>query len=382
MIFGSVGINNNRFAILGQINIEQEIATGSQHSNQRSNEAGVNENSGKSERKSFCPPIMLYNVNVGKLVDQLNEKKVSFKIVNKGRNKSKLFFEELPAHLEMMELLRSQGIESHSFTPPQLKRVSVVLRGLYHMTELADIKDTLEALIPETVDNVTKFRTPASIKGNYDTGLFLVTLLPGRKKDDLISIKYLFHQTITWESPKSRSREIQCYRCQKWGHTARNCNRKFSCVKCDKEHPPGECLITKDSGTVPVCVNCGNSGHTANFRGCPSFKQYVHDRKALLDSALSRKSQRTENVRAATARSAVVQGRSYASNFYVEKAPSSSGNRPAIIDKFLEIAEYFGEESLETKISKFMRNYRSVPKEDARREYRELLREVMAQYGP
>lgn len=380
--FGSIGIDNNRFAILGQISIEQEISAGSQLGKRKSTAADKSEeknNAGKSGKKSFCPPIMMYNVNVRKLVDQLNDKNVSFKIVNKGRNKTKLYFEDLPAHLEMMELLRSQGIESHSFTPPELKQVSVVLRGLYYGTDVAAIGSTLEALIPGTVGKVAKFKTPASVEKEYDTGLFLVTLLPGKKKDDLIRIKYLFHQTVTWESPRSRGKEIQCYRCQKWGHTARNCNRKMCCVKCDRDHAPGECSVEKGNGSVPVCVNCRKSGHTANFRGCSSFKDYKKDRKATLNSFFEKKAQQTENVKAAAVRNNVVPGKSYASNFYDGR---TEGRRPAIIDKFLEIAEFFGEKTLETRIAQFLRVYKSMPKDEAKVEYGKLLQEVFDQYGP
>ena len=56
----------------------------------------------------------------------------------------------------MIEILRAQKIKSYSFTPPKLRRVSVVLRSLNHLTELSEIKSTLDVELPNTVDKVSK----------------------------------------------------------------------------------------------------------------------------------------------------------------------------------------------------------------------------------
>ncbi|XP_037805722.1 uncharacterized protein LOC119599871 [Lucilia sericata] len=110
--------------------------------------------SGRPTRQKFCPPIVLYNVNVKKLVDHLNDRKlkVVYKIVNSSKSKSKIYFENLSAHLEMMEILRAQNIKSYSFNPPELSRVSVVLRGLYHLRVVSEIKSALDVELPNTLD--------------------------------------------------------------------------------------------------------------------------------------------------------------------------------------------------------------------------------------
>lgn len=166
----------NRFAILGEMNIEEEPST-----SRKSTTAEKEFNKISPSNKLFCSPIFLFNVNIKKLVEQLNSKNVVYKIINKNKQKSKLYLKDAEAHSEMMQLLRDKKIESYSYTPKELKRISIVLRGLYYKTELNEIKNELDLLVPNTVDSVSKFSTNYSRKNNIDTGLFLITLFIGKK---------------------------------------------------------------------------------------------------------------------------------------------------------------------------------------------------------
>lgn len=110
--------------------------------------------------------------------------------------------------------------------------MSFVIRGLYYKTDLDDFKAALDEKVPNVISKVTKFNTTFSLKNKLDTGLFLISLLPGKGLKDISHINYLLNQTIVWENPKRKEQEIQCRRCQLWGHMAKNCNRNFKCVKC------------------------------------------------------------------------------------------------------------------------------------------------------
>ena len=92
----------------------------------------------KNAKKTFCPPIFLFDVNIKRLVDQLEAKtpKITFKIKNVNKKKSKLYLSDATVHSEMMALLREKNIHSYSYTPKELKQSSFILRGLYHDTEV------------------------------------------------------------------------------------------------------------------------------------------------------------------------------------------------------------------------------------------------------
>lgn len=212
--------SQNRFSILGDLEIEADFNNSNNNSSNINNNSNINSrnngrNSGRLARKQFCTPIILYNVNVKHLVDQLEARatKIDFKIKNINRRKSKLFFSDLNVYKEMMALLKEKKINSYSFTPKELRQLSFVIRGLYYKTEIDDIENALNAIVPNVVSKVSKFETSYSKKNNTETGLFLVTLQPDKGLKGITHIKYILNQSFVWEKPKRNEREIQCRRC-------------------------------------------------------------------------------------------------------------------------------------------------------------------------
>ena len=257
---------------------------------------------------------------------------------------------------------------------------------------MSEIETALKANLPNTIEKVSKLVTQYSVKNDYDTGLFIVTLAQGKKINDVSRLRYILNQSITWESPKSKKREIQCFRCQSWGHSARNCNSIFKCVKCNLNHEPGKCTVKKGESS-PTCVNCNESGHAANYRGCPSYKTYLKNKKVLLDKVKNRREAIKENVKSAISSSQPVNEKtSFASLFYsdnrsqtVSKQSVSDQNLPPIVAEFIKLGEYFREykpQSLESKILNFLNSYKLVPLSLAKQEYGNLMNEVMSHYGP
>ncbi|XP_049794969.1 uncharacterized protein LOC126209889 [Schistocerca nitens] len=58
---------------------------------------------------------------------------------------------------------------------------------------------------------------------------------------------------------------LQCYKCQRLGHTARGCKNAVACLKCAAAHDTRSC--TKPRGVACCCANCGGP-HAANSRSC------------------------------------------------------------------------------------------------------------------
>ena len=60
---------------------------------------------------------------------------------------------------------------------------------------------------------------------------------------------------------------MQCYRCQRLGHTSKSCTAKYQrCMLCGGAHSKNECTAVKR-----YCVNCREEGHPSNSRQCPSL---------------------------------------------------------------------------------------------------------------
>lgn len=381
----------NKFGILADLEIENtpyssKVTT---HNNTVNATTNVTKNPPGSINKSFCPPIFLYNVNIKHLIQQLEAKspKIFFKIKNVNKQKSKLYLSDVTVHTEMMTILKEKKIKSYTFTPKELKQISLVLRGLYHETDADEIKIALDALVPNVISKVSKFTTPFSTKKKLDTGLFLVSLLPGKKMGDLTHIKYLLSQTIVWEKPKKKDQEIQCRRCQHWGHIARNCNSDFNCVKCKDKHLPGECPRNQQENTKPCCVNCGKSGHPANWRGCTSYKNYVDNKTDRMRKAQEEKSKVANNVKKCFPSSSTSPDRTFASLFHSKSTPQPSlqENKPSIVEEFLKLAEFFLEPeelTLEQELMKFIKEYKNKSKSEGKLEFMRLLSKVKSIHGP
>lgn len=375
--------NHNRFGILGELEIETDIAATSAAERIKLKNA-----TNKTTKPTFCPPIFMYNVNIKHLVNQLEARspKILFKIKNVNRNKSKLYISDLSVHAEMMAILKDKKVNSYSFTPKELRQTSLIIRGLYSGTEPNEIENALNGLVPNVISKASKFTTAASLNKKIDTGLFLISLLPGKGLSDVSHIRYLLSQSIVWEKPKKHDQEIQCRNCQKWGHIARNCNREFNCVKCNKRHEPGNCARKQQDESKPSCINCGKDGHPANWRGCTEYKNYIADKKARMKAAREKNQIAVNNVNKAVSTYRVTKEKSFASFFQTQdQVPSNSNTKPAIVDKFLELANYFMEPeelSLEHEIQKFLDKYRNMPKSAAKTEFLRILNLVRNSYGP
>ncbi|XP_073839631.1 uncharacterized protein [Musca autumnalis] len=328
---------------------------------------------------SWCPPIFVFNVNIKTLGDTLRSSlpDSSFRIINVNKSKSKIYLNDPKLHTSMMAILKDKNVQSYSFTPKELKQTSLVLRGLYHYASPEEVKQELDILIPNTVDKVSKYKTPWSVKNNKDTGLMLVSLHPGKKFGEVTHIREIFSQTIYWEKPKKKSGDLQCFRCQRWGHVSRNCNSAYNCVKCNQTHLPGECQRTSSDTTEPFCINCGKHGHPANFKGCPFYKKYILARKSKITKALEDKETAQRNVSKILNTAKFSPGKSFASMFRTDQNSAQASNqKPQIIEQFLELATFFMEPeelSLEQEIQLFLSNYKKMSKDEAKKQFMQLL---------
>ena len=143
---------------------------------------------------------------------------------------------------------------------------------------MVSVKEALEELgyKIKTVFNIFN-------KNKVPQPLFKIELEPDNSKlkknetHPIYSIKYLMHRKITVEEPHKRNMPVQCGNCQEFGHTKSYCSLRTVCVACGDLHPSSQCESAKN-GLDKKCGNCGGNcggNHTANYRGCPVFKELL-----------------------------------------------------------------------------------------------------------
>ena len=74
---------------------------------------------------------------------------------------------------------------------------------------------------------------------------------------------------VSVESYVAPMSPLQCQRCQRFGHTQRNCGYAPRCVACGGSHLSGGCSTPWEQ---PQCCGCGGK-HTANYRVCVKWKE-------------------------------------------------------------------------------------------------------------
>lgn len=149
---------------------------------------------------------------------------------------------------------------------------NIVLKGVRGNFSDDDVKAELNELNIANV-NIVKVSKVYFNKNNKDFYHFLIQLFSDSNVQNLTKIKTIAFQKIRWEPLRKRD-IFQCKNCQRLGHSSANCAMGYRCVKCNKNHKPGECAIPKDTTDKNslYCVNCEVVGHTASYRGCPLFK--------------------------------------------------------------------------------------------------------------
>ena len=75
----------------------------------------------------------------------------------------------------------------------------------------------------------------------------------------------------------------QCYNCQHFGHSAKNCQAKTKCVICGEGHSHKGCPNREKK--QPKYANC-KGPHVANYKGCPAYKKQVF-RQHVVDNQKS-----------------------------------------------------------------------------------------------
>lgn len=160
------------------------------------------------------------------------------------------------------------------FTYPLHSDKKIVAKGIPPYVENEEIYDFLNERNIKVKKILRMTKTVNGIK--YDLPVHIIFL---NFEQDLNVFKIINHisgHKISWERLISKSQRVpQCYRCQYFGHTSAFCNMKFRCVKCTKEHAPGEC--PKTDNELPICVNCSGN-HPANFNECRYFREYLEKR--------------------------------------------------------------------------------------------------------
>lgn len=290
----------------------------------------------REENKSVVkrvPPIVTYGLNhkekAEELTKVLGHNNFSMETVN--NTCSVIRCNSLQTHKQILSELKDK-VDHHTFTPNEERNISIVMKNLSPTYDAADIKEALEGLKLEIMlHSVTPYVTDTSVRQKKKLRIWLIQLNPGSDAKALLKTRGILNQIVKFEM-KKQSRIPQCKNCQKFGHTASNCNRRYRCVKCVGDHRPRECplnVLRNDSAVPlkPKCVNCGGD-HAASFRGCKEYTNFVKRKaeraKQLHEEQLQKSKSINNYVQSGLSYSDAARGANKSSAQFINDQPNSS----------------------------------------------------------
>ena len=200
-------------------------------------------------------------------------------------------------HGKLWSHMINEGIQAHtnSAEAPTFPR-KWIMRGMSGCIDTSEIEADISAQIgcPVKATRLTRHMRGGPPTEREGADLFAVVAETSDYAKIMREVRVVYHHKVTWEQP-NRPDLVQCYRCQRFGHTSKYCNYERRCVKCPNKHDMG-CCANEGASAIPFCVNCNNAGHPANFKGCP-YRQ-----KIVLEAAKLREIRAAEASHKATGR--------------------------------------------------------------------------------
>lgn len=184
---------------------------------------------------------------------------------------------------KIIECLKAGHIEFSSFSNKNDRHRAYIVRGLPEGDDNIIIGKIANALNEHGIigDCQIKRHITGNMKRNPENAASLYAIIVGANTNDknIGNIKQIGSFKVNIEKMK-KSGVVQCRKCQRFNHTANQCNFEYRCVQCTKKHPPGACPRKSNSNLPIDCVNClaagftQHSGHTANnLMMCQFFKK-------------------------------------------------------------------------------------------------------------
>lgn len=193
-----------------------------------------------------------------------------FHLKYRGNNKVAIHCHSSEAHQSAKEGLRKVNASYVTYTRKDEKAFKIVIRGLPAFVEDQLVDELASLGFPGAKTIILK----SSKSDGTDCPPFLVQLPVGTDLNKFRKIKYILNCSINMSKYKpNRSAGTQCFRCQAFGHSSKNCNMPARCVKCVEFHEVGKCNKT-DRKEPAHCVNC-KEDHPANYRQCVARLEYL-----------------------------------------------------------------------------------------------------------
>ncbi|GFT47802.1 nucleic-acid-binding protein from transposon X-element [Trichonephila clavipes] len=201
----------------------------------------VEENPSMEESSDPTPPqpkpIMLRLVKEYNLIIQEINRKFPA-TVNKVTGKYiKVQPGSIDDHRDITALLEAKKAEHYVIERLANQPIKVVIKGLPVDTDVADIEADLlqKGFAIGKVVQLRKFSTKAPLP------IFMVEVRRTETAHDIYEVNSICYLCVTIDPFRRKPGVTQCYNCNFFNHSSKNCKMNPRCLNCGKNHRTGEC---------------------------------------------------------------------------------------------------------------------------------------------
>ena len=183
-----------------------------------------------STANSKVPPIVIYSFlkEHRKTIIELQTKLKEQMELKVKRNRIVFYTKTIDDYNVLKAEITKSNLEYHTYTLPAEKQLKLLIKGLPPNITENEIIEELKSkdITPLSVYQITNKSKDDVVK--YP--LYTVTFPNGTLMKNVVQIKRLCSCVIYWEKFKNKRKIIQCYKCQSFGHVAKNCFKNAKCV--------------------------------------------------------------------------------------------------------------------------------------------------------
>lgn len=256
--------------------------------NLNKNELNKNENKNKSynerifveERDSGLkpPPIVAYRLDQKTLRNRMIKENSNKYLITKGANNNRVIIksDNFEVYNKIINHLQERRENFFTFTPKGDRGLLLIMKGMSSDYSLEEIIHEFKSFdVAPDIESISQLKEGDKIKFNY----FIIKLKPNILPDRVKNVRYVFNTRVYIEK-FLRTDIIQCYNCQRPGHSATNCAMPTRCIRCGENHEVNQCKLERfENRKDMTCLLCRKKGHPSNYRGCSYIRRIIQEKK-------------------------------------------------------------------------------------------------------
>ena len=171
--------------------------------------------------------------------------------------------------LNINQAFPNAKVNARNTLPKPKTKPNFVIVNVHHSITEDEVNEELLNNNGMDVTKVSRITSPAT--GQPTKLISVIT-----QSNNQVNIAQKHGVKVGWqlyrcEANRERPHVMQCFKCQNFGHSAKECTIAIRCLRCSQDDSVKECTVAKANAK---CSNCGGV-HATVYRGCPAYQHNI-----------------------------------------------------------------------------------------------------------